>query len=56
MEELYIKKVLNGDIDAWLMRFDIDMYDKHFVEIISEHHLRQKYNLKTGSAIILEMD
>lgn len=52
----FYKAKLNSIIDVWLMRFDIDMYDKHFVEIICKDHLRQKYNLKTGGAITIEID
>ena len=52
----FFKCRLNNLIDVWLMRFDIDMYDRNFVELISKDCLRQQYNIKNNDTITLEID
>ncbi len=50
----FFKCKINNNIDVWIMRFDIDMYDRNFIEVISHEYLRSKYNLKTNAIITLE--
>lgn len=51
----FYKCKMNGSVDVWILRFDIDMYPKTFVEVISEHYLRRDHGLKTGGKFTLEI-